>query len=89
MDFLKRLFTFCAIFEMGWELFNFAGIYGAKPRRSRPAISPAPGAIQQQPEPPDGLDSAGRRKIKEAQAVHARQTYFDRIGANDKTNATK
>nr|DAG28918.1 MAG TPA: hypothetical protein [Caudoviricetes sp.] len=51
--FLKRLFAFCAIFEMGWELFNFAGIYGANPRWNRLAISPAPGAIQQQPEPLD------------------------------------
>lgn len=40
-------------------LFEFAGIYGANPRRNRPAISPAPGAIQQQPEP---LDSAGQPK---------------------------
>lgn len=46
-DFLKRLFAFCAIFGMGWELFNFAGIYGANPHWNRLAISPAPGAIQQ------------------------------------------
>ena len=49
-------------------------------------ISPAPGAIQQQPEP---LDGAGRHKTQEMQAVHAMQTHFDRIGMNGKTNATK
>lgn len=49
-------------------------------------ISPAPGAIQQQPEP---LDGAGRHKIQEMQAVHAMQTHFDHIDMNSKTNATK
>lgn len=49
-------------------------------------ISPAPGAIQQQPEP---LDGAGRHKIHGMQAVHAMQTHFDRIDMNGKVNATK
>lgn len=87
---VKRLFfLFSGFFEKERGLFIFAGTCGANPRRIRPAISPAPGAIQQQPEPLDGLDSAGRCKIKEMQAVHAMQTHFDRICMNSKTNATK
>jgi len=83
---LEVFFSFSGFFEKERGLFIFAGACGANPRRIRLAISPAPGAIQQQPEP---LGSAGRHKIQEMQTVHAIQTYFDRIGMNGKTNATK
>jgi len=80
------LFSFSGFFEKERGLFIFAGTCGANPHRIRPAISPAPGAIQQQPEP---LDGAGRHKIQEMQTVRAMQTHFDRIDMNGKVNATK
>ena len=85
----NRLFVFCGIFKRGEGFFLFSVVEGLTPGSPWPWISPAPGAIQQQPGTPDGLDSAGRYKIQEMQVVHTMQTHFDRVGTNDKANATK
>lgn len=85
----NRLFVFCGILERGVAFFLISVVEGLITGLARSCIPPAPGAIQQQPGTPDGLDSAGRHKIQEMQAVHAMQTHFDRIGTNDKANATK
>lgn len=82
-------FIFAEFLERGGVFFLFSVVEGLIPGSPWPWISPAPGAIQQQPGTPDGLDSAGRHKIQEAQTVHAMQTHFDRISMNEKANATK
>jgi hypothetical protein len=80
------LFSFSGFFEKGRKPFGLKSIWGAYRAEMPGRISPAPGAIQQQPEP---LDGAGRHKIHGMQAVHAMQTHFDRIDMNGKVNATK
>ena len=83
---MEVFFLFPGLFEKGRKPFGLKSIWGAYRAEMPGRISPAPGAIQQQPEP---LDGAGRHKIQEMQAVHAMQTHFDRIDMNGKTNATK
>ena len=55
-------FVFAEFLERGGVFFLFSVVEGLTPGSPWPWISPAPGAIQQQPGTPDGLDSAGQRK---------------------------
>ena len=82
-------FIFAGFFERGWVFFLISVVEGLTPGSPWPCISPAPGAIQQQPEPLGSSRTSRTAQKPGMPAVRVVRTHFDHSELFTISNATK